>query len=221
MKLHELKNTFNRQARKRVGRGDGSGNGRTAGRGDKGAGARAGAKRRPYFEGGQIPLIRRLPKRGFNNPNHVLFEVVNLNVLEENFEAGAEINREVLEQRGLISKETRPLKVLANGDLTKAFKVSAENREGGWHGHLPDALFRRGESRPQGSVHRHEKGGCGKAQGGSRGACQIGFASWDGATECRSVQPFSFTLVPEFWAACWSEVLTPLTTRDLQCFQHT
>lgn len=126
MKLHELKNTFNRQARKRVGRGDGSGNGRTAGRGDKGAGARAGAKRRPYFEGGQIPLIRRLPKRGFNNPNHVLFEVVNLNVLEENFEAGAEINREVLEQRGLISKETRPLKVLANGDLTKAFKVSAD-----------------------------------------------------------------------------------------------
>lgn len=126
MKLHELKNTFNRQARKRVGRGDGSGNGRTAGRGDKGAGARAGAKRRPYFEGGQIPLIRRLPKRGFNNPNHVLFEVVNLNVLEENFEAGAEINREVLEQRGLISKDTLPLKVLGNGDLTKAFKVSAD-----------------------------------------------------------------------------------------------
>ena len=71
MKLHELKNTFHRQARKRVGRGDGSGNGRTAGRGDKGAGARSGAKRRPYFEGGQIPLIRRLPKRGFNNPDHV------------------------------------------------------------------------------------------------------------------------------------------------------
>ncbi|MBR4518994.1 MAG: 50S ribosomal protein L15 [Victivallales bacterium] len=126
MKLHELKNTFHRQARKRVGRGDGSGNGRTAGRGDKGAGARAGAKRRPYFEGGQIPLIRRLPKRGFNNPNHVLFEVVNLSVLEESFEAGAEINREVLEARGLISKETLPLKVLADGDLTKAFKVTAD-----------------------------------------------------------------------------------------------
>ena len=126
MKLHELKNTFHRQARKRVGRGDGSGNGRTAGRGDKGAGARSGAKRRPYFEGGQIPLIRRLPKRGFNNPNHVLFEVVNLSILEENFEAGAEIDRKVLEERGLISKETLPLKVLADGDLTKAFKVTAD-----------------------------------------------------------------------------------------------
>ena len=126
MKLHELKNTFNRQARKRVGRGDGSGNGRTAGRGDKGAGARAGAKRRPYFEGGQIPLIRRLPKRGFNNPNHVLFEVVNLSVLEENFEAGSEVNRKALEERGLIGKVTLPLKILANGDLTKALKVTAD-----------------------------------------------------------------------------------------------
>lgn len=126
MKLHELKNTFNRQARKRVGRGDGSGHGRTAGRGDKGAGARSGAKNRPYFEGGQIPLIRRLPKRGFNNPNHVLFEVVNLSVLEENFEAGATIDRKVLEERGLISKETLPLKVLADGDLTKAFQITAD-----------------------------------------------------------------------------------------------
>ncbi len=126
MKLHELKNTFNRQARKRVGRGDGSGNGRTAGRGDKGAGARAGAKRRPFFEGGQIPLIRRLPKRGFNNANHILFEVVNLDILEKNFEAGAEINRAILEEKGLLGKEPLPLKVLSMGELTKAFKVTAD-----------------------------------------------------------------------------------------------
>ena len=126
MKLHELQNTFNRQARKRVGRGDGSGNGRTAGRGDKGAGARSGAKRRPYFEGGQIPLIRRLPKRGFNNANHIEFEVVNLDILEANFEAGAEINRAVLEERGLLGKEPLPLKILSMGELTKSFKVTAD-----------------------------------------------------------------------------------------------
>lgn len=126
MKLHELKNTFNRQARKRVGRGDGSGNGRTAGRGDKGAGARSGAKRRPFFEGGQIPLIRRLPKRGFNNPNHIEFEVINLTTLEKNFQAGEEVNRGILEQRGLLGKEPMPLKILAVGELTKALKVTAD-----------------------------------------------------------------------------------------------
>lgn len=126
MKLHELKNTFNRQARKRVGRGDGSGNGRTAGRGDKGAGARAGAKRRPFFEGGQIPLIRRLPKRGFNNPNHIEFEVVNLAALEKNFQAGEEVTRAILEERKLVGKQELPLKVLAVGELTKALKVTAD-----------------------------------------------------------------------------------------------
>ncbi len=109
-----------------MGRGDGSGNGRSAGRGDKGAGARSGARRRPYFEGGQIPLIRRLPKRGFNNPNHIEFEVINLDVLEQNFEAGAEVNRETLNQRGLLGKKEMPLKVLANGEITKALKVTAD-----------------------------------------------------------------------------------------------
>ena len=125
MKLHELKNTFNRQARKRVGRGDGSGNGRSAGRGDKGAGARSGARRRPYFEGGQIPLIRRLPKRGFNNPDHVEFEVVNLDILEKNFEAGDEITPAVLQERGLLGKREMPVKILATGEITKALKVTA------------------------------------------------------------------------------------------------
>ena len=126
MKLHELQNTFNRQARKRVGRGDGSGHGRTAGRGDKGAGARAGAKRRPYFEGGQIPLIRRLPKRGFSHATHVEFEVVNLDILEKNFEAGQEVTRETLLEKGLLSKAGLPLKILSNGEVTKALKVTAD-----------------------------------------------------------------------------------------------
>ncbi|MBR0458959.1 MAG: 50S ribosomal protein L15 [Victivallales bacterium] len=126
MKLHELKNTVKRPNRRRVGRGDGSGSGRTSGRGEKGAGARTGHTSRPFFEGGQIPLIRRLPKRGFNNPNHIEYEVVNLNVLDENFKDGEVVTREELQKRGLISKTKAPLKILANGELSKNLKVEAE-----------------------------------------------------------------------------------------------
>ena len=126
MKLHELQNTVPRQARKRVGRGDGSGTGRTAGRGEKGAGARTGHTNRPYFEGGQIPLIRRLPKRGFKNPNHIEFEVVNLDILEENFQDGERVDVQVLQQRGLAKKSTAPLKILASGELTKKLTVVAD-----------------------------------------------------------------------------------------------
>ncbi|NMA42574.1 MAG: 50S ribosomal protein L15 [Oligosphaeraceae bacterium] len=126
MKLSELKNTVPRKARKRVGRGDGSGHGRSAGRGDKGAKSRSGYSRRPYFEGGQIPLIRRLPKRGFNNPNHVEFSIVNVVVLEDNFEAGQVIDREELQKRGLLSKSKRPLKILGDGELSKALQVKAD-----------------------------------------------------------------------------------------------
>lgn len=126
MKLNELKNTVPRPNKKRVGRGDGSGHGRTAGRGEKGAGARTGHSRRPYFEGGQIPLIRRLPKRGFKNPNHIEFVVVNLNVLEANFQNGDKIDRVALQERGLVGKSLQPLKILANGDLTKKFTVVAD-----------------------------------------------------------------------------------------------
>ncbi len=126
MKLNELKNTVPRRPRIRVGRGDGSGFGRTAGRGEKGAGARTGYSRRPYFEGGQIPLIRRLPKRGFNHPTHVEYEVVNLHELEANFEQGAEVTREILLSKGLIAKTKNPLKILGDGDLTKALNVTAD-----------------------------------------------------------------------------------------------
>ena len=126
MKLHELSNTFKRKPRKRVGRGDSSGHGRTAGRGDKGAGARSGSTRRPYFEGGQIPLFRRLPKRGFKNPNHTVYNVINLRYLEQNFDAGAEIDRASLEAKGLVRKNDRPLKILGDGELTKALTIEAD-----------------------------------------------------------------------------------------------
>jgi large subunit ribosomal protein L15 len=126
MKLNELKNTVPRKARIRVGRGDGSGFGRTAGRGEKGAGARTGYSRRPYFEGGQIPLIRRLPKRGFNHPTHVEYEVVNLHELELNFEAGENVTRALLLEKGLVAKTKNPLKILGDGELTKALNVTAD-----------------------------------------------------------------------------------------------
>lgn len=126
MKLHELKNTVPRPNRKRVGRGDGSGHGRTAGRGEKGAGARTGHSRRPYFEGGQIPLIRRLPKRGFKNPNHTEYVVINLNVLEELDAGDAVIDRAMLQAKGLIGKASQPLKILGDGELTKKVSVVAD-----------------------------------------------------------------------------------------------
>jgi large subunit ribosomal protein L15 len=125
MKLHDLHNVVPRKARKRVGRGDSSGNGRTAGRGDKGAGARSGSTYRPYFEGGQIPLFRRLPKRGFKNPNRQFYSVLNVGYLEENFDAGSEVSEELLRKKGLVDSKSVGLKILGDGDLSKAFKVRA------------------------------------------------------------------------------------------------
>jgi large subunit ribosomal protein L15 len=127
MKLHELKNVVKRKPRKRVGRGDGSGNGRTAGRGDKGAGQRAGFSHRAYFEGGQIPLFRRLPKRGFKNPNHKVYSVVNVSLLEEVFAAGDMVDAVALRARGILGKKsTDGIKILGEGDLTKALTVKAD-----------------------------------------------------------------------------------------------
>jgi len=126
MKLHDLHNSFNRQSRSRVGRGDGSGHGRTCGRGDKGAGARSGATRRPHFEGGQIPLFRRLPKRGFNSPNHKMYSVVNIRYLEENFSAGDQVDVETLKSSGLGEKGNAGLKVLGDGEVTKSLTVRAQ-----------------------------------------------------------------------------------------------
>jgi len=125
MRLHQLKNTFDRKPRKRIGRGDSSGHGRSSGRGDKGAGARSGHKHRPHFEGGQIPLFRRLPKRGFNNPNHKNYSVINVEYLESNFSAGDQVNREALIAKGLLNRKDGLLKILGDGELHKALTVCA------------------------------------------------------------------------------------------------
>ena len=127
MKLHELSpNPGSRQRRKRVGRGDSSGLGKTAGRGEKGQKSRTGSKVRPFFEGGQIPLFRRLPKRGFNQPDHIEYALVNLNILEDTFAAGDVVDAESLRAKKLLGKAEKMIKILANGELTKALTVKAE-----------------------------------------------------------------------------------------------
>ncbi|MBO5928214.1 MAG: 50S ribosomal protein L15 [Clostridia bacterium] len=113
-------------ARKRLGRGIGSGLGKTSGKGHKGQWARSGGGVRPGFEGGQMPLIRRVPKRGFNNHFKKVYSIVNLSTLE-GFEAGAIVNIDTLNEKGLIKlvKGSAGLKVLGNGELTKAITVQA------------------------------------------------------------------------------------------------
>jgi large subunit ribosomal protein L15 len=111
--------------RKRVGRGNSSGHGTYSGRGQKGQKARAGGKMRPGFEGGQLPLIKRLPKkRGFYNMFRIEYSVVNLSMLN-NFEAGSEVNIASLNSAGVVKNADRPLKVLAGGDLDRALKIKA------------------------------------------------------------------------------------------------
>ena len=127
MKLHELSpNAGSRKRRKRVGRGDSSGLGKTAGRGEKGQKSRTGSSIRPFFEGGQIPLFRRLPKRGFNSPDHIEYTLVNLNILEDNFAAGDVVDAESLRAKNLLCKIERMIKILANGEITKALTVKAD-----------------------------------------------------------------------------------------------
>jgi large subunit ribosomal protein L15 len=111
--------------KKRVGRGPGSGHGKTASRGSKGAKSRSGFRFKRGFEGGQMPLHRRVPKRGFHNPFRVEYAVVNLERLAELFEAGAEVTPDVLRAKGVVRSSTAPIKVLGEGDLGKALKVSA------------------------------------------------------------------------------------------------
>ena len=110
--------------RKRVGRGRGSGLGKTSGRGEKGQKSRSGYSRKLGFEGGQMPLHRRLPKRGFHNPFRKEYTCVNVGQLEV-FEAGTIVTPEVLLQRGMVKKLLDGLKVLADGELTKALTVRA------------------------------------------------------------------------------------------------
>ena len=125
MELHSLTNTPGaRHRRKRVGRGCGSGMGKTSTRGHKGAGARKGHKHKLTFEGGQMPLVRRLPKRGFNNAAfNAKALAVNLGDLEKKFEAGAEITIESLAKAGFSDNKKPKVKILAKGELTKKFAV--------------------------------------------------------------------------------------------------
>ena len=119
-----------KHAKKRVGRGQGSGNGKTAGRGHKGAKSRSGFTFKRGFEGGQMPLHRRVPKRGFHNPLRVEYEVVNLDTLASRFESGSLVTPEVLRERGLVAGGTRPVKVLARGDVDKALTIRAHKFSG-------------------------------------------------------------------------------------------
>lgn len=111
-----------RKARKRLGRGPGSGLGKTSGRGHKGRGARSGGNTRPGFEGGQMPLQRRLPKRGFHNPFRREFAVVNLGRLDSIFQNGAVVDPAALAERGLV-RNGRPIKVLGQGSIGKPLTV--------------------------------------------------------------------------------------------------
>src|SRR3954452_20694870 len=116
--------------KKRVGRGQGSGNGKTAGRGHKGAKSRSGFKFKRGFEGGQMPLHRRVPKRGFHNPVRVEYEVINLGMLGLKFEADTLVTPELLREHGLVPGGTAPVKVLARGELGKALTVRAHKFSG-------------------------------------------------------------------------------------------
>ena len=116
--------------RKRVGRGPGSGHGKTASRGSKGAKSRSGFRFKRGFEGGQMPLHRRVPKRGFHNPFRVEYAVVNLDTLAEVFEAGSSVTPELLRERGLVRKTGVRIKVLGRGDISKKLTVQAHKFSG-------------------------------------------------------------------------------------------
>ena len=125
MKLHELSPAAgSTKAVYRRGRGTGSGNGKTAGKGHKGQNARSGGGVRPGFEGGQIPLYRRLPKRGFHNKFATHYAIVNVQALNV-FEDGAVVDLDTLLAKGLVSKELDGLKVLGNGEINKKLTVKA------------------------------------------------------------------------------------------------
>lgn len=109
--------------RKRLGRGTGSGQGKTAGKGHKGQKARAGGGIPAWFEGGQMPLNRRLPKRGFTNIFKKSFQLVNLDVLNEHFEAGSKVDAQALALAGLIKHVDRPVKLLARGKVEKSLQI--------------------------------------------------------------------------------------------------
>ena len=117
-----------KHSKKRIGRGQGSGSGKTAGRGHKGAKSRSGFKHKRGFEGGQMPLHRRVPKRGFHNPFREEYDVVNLDTLAERFETGVTITPELLRESGLVG--SKRIKVLARGEVGKALTVRVHKFSG-------------------------------------------------------------------------------------------
>lgn len=125
MKLHELQYTEgSRKNNFRLGRGQGSGNGKTAGKGHKGQKARSGGMNKVGFEGGQTPLARRLPKRGFTNINRKEYAIVNLSQLN-NFKDGAEVNPTILKEMGIVKQSKDGIKILGEGELEKKLTVKA------------------------------------------------------------------------------------------------
>lgn len=127
MMIHDITSKVGRyKGRKRVGRGPGSGLGKTSGRGHKGAKSRSGYKRRAYFEGGQMSWVRRMPKRGFTNVQFKTeYHLVNLKTLEGRFNDGDVVNAESLSKAGIIRDTKKPLKILGEGDLSKKLDVTA------------------------------------------------------------------------------------------------
>ena len=132
MQLHEL-NAGSRKKRKRVGRGPGSGLGKTCGRGHKGAKSRSGFKNKRGFEGGQTPLKRRLPKFGFTNPNRQTYQLINLDRLEklEQLTDGASLKMQQMLEMGLIRNTKTPVKLLGRGSLTKKIKITVDKASRG------------------------------------------------------------------------------------------
>jgi large subunit ribosomal protein L15 len=126
MNLSQINQGIHKRKRpKRVGRGPGSGHGKTAGRGHKGQGQLAGWRQNPVFEGGRMPLVRRIPKRGFHNQWGASVAIINIGQLNDAFDSGAEVTPERLGQLGLVKGRYDQLKVLSDGELTKKLRISA------------------------------------------------------------------------------------------------
>ncbi|MGN6546269.1 MAG: 50S ribosomal protein L15 [Aureliella sp.] len=126
MNINEINEGITKhKKRDRIGRGIGTGKGKTAGRGHNGHKSRSGYSRHPVFQGGDLPLVRRIPKRGFHNKFALTVVAVNLGQINEVFNAGEEVNPTTLQERGLIKRRFDEIKVLGDGELTKGLKVSA------------------------------------------------------------------------------------------------
>ncbi|MFP4465742.1 MAG: 50S ribosomal protein L15 [Candidatus Goldiibacteriota bacterium] len=127
MQLKDIKPTDKKRTKRvRIGRGKGTGIGKTSGKGHKGQKSRSGGTKSPWFEGGQQRFTQRIPKSGFNNIFREEYSVINVSFLEKVFDAGAEIDKKTLVEKGYVSNKRKKIKILGNGEITKAFKVKAD-----------------------------------------------------------------------------------------------